>query len=286
MTPEEQPVLLTESLRNVFIPKLNREKPTQIMFETFKTPAMYVANRAVLSLYASGRVTGVSCRSGHGVTHAAPVYEGYALPHAALFVNIAGSDLTDYLEKVLHEKGCSFTSKVEQEIACDMKEKLCYVALDYEQESQAYASGSSMEKSYKLPDGRKVNIGHECFQCPESLFQPSIAGLDPKTHGIHEACNLSISKCDVDISTKLLYCNIVLSGGSTLFPGITDRIQKEITSLTPSTTRVKVSAVPERKFYPWIGGSVVSSLSTFQQMWITKQEYDENGPAIVHRKCF
>ena len=103
--------------------------------------------------------------------------------------------------------------------------------------------------------------------------------------GIHETTFNSIWKCDVDIR-KDLYANTVLSGGTTMYPGIADRMQKELTALAPATMKIKIIAPPERKYSVWIGGSILASLSTFQQMWISKQEYDEAGPAIVHRKCF
>jgi len=106
-----------------------------------------------------------------------------------------------------------------------------------------------------------------------------------ETAGIHESTYNSIMKCDIDIR-KDLYANIVLSGGTTMYPGIADRMQKEITTLSPATMKVKVIAPPERKYSVWIGGSILSSLSTFASMWITKEEYDESGPSIVHRKCF
>merc|ERR1719499_2810200 len=222
VAPEEHNILLTEAPMN---PKANREKMCQIMFETFNTPAMYISIQAVLSLYASGRTTG---------------------------------------------------------IVLDVKEKLCYVALDFDEEMANADSSSELEQNYELPDGNVITIGNERFRAPEVLFKPNFIGMEQE--GVHTLTFNSIMKCDVDIR-KDLYANIVMSGGTTMFDKMAERLQKEITNLAPSSMTIKIVAPPERKYSVWIGGSILASLSTFEEMWVTKDEYDESGPSIVHRKC-
>ncbi len=259
------------------------------MFEKFNTPALYMTIQAVLSLYSSGRTTGCVVESGDGLTYTVPVYEGYPLPHSYLKLYLAGRNITDYMMKILDEGGYAITTSTAtnttdagRDIVRDIKEKLAYVALDFERE-MALPRGEKDEVSmYQLPDGQVITIGNELFRGPEALFQPSFLGMEAA--GIHEMTFNSLMKGDTDIRREL-YRNIVLSGGNSMFPGIAPRMLKELTKLAPASLKIEIVA-PETKYSAWRGGSILASLSTFQQMWISTEEYAEFGPSVVHRKCF
>ncbi|MBD3228512.1 MAG: actin, cytoplasmic 2 [Candidatus Lokiarchaeota archaeon] len=275
--PSDHPVLLTEPPLN---PRTNREKMAEIMFETFNVPALYVAMQAVLSLYASGRVTGLVLDSGAGVTHIVPIYEGFALTHAISRLDLAGRDITEYLTRLLRQRGYSFNSTGEKEIVRDIKEKLCYVALDPEKEIRYAEKVGGLEKSYLLPDGTTLMIGLERFLAPEVFFNPGAIGKD--IGPIDETIVNTVQKCEIDLRREL-YGNIILSGGSTMYKGLKERISKEIAEMIPSNVGIGVIAPPERMYSVWIGGSILSSLKTFQKMWITREEYREIGPKSIHR---
>jgi len=279
VAPEEHPVLIAVPPNN---PKANAERTLQLMFETFNAPAVYMELAPVLELYASGRTTGVVVSIGDDSTHAIAIYEGYALPHTFKSSGRGGRHLTDFAMKIMTERGYSFTTTAERDIVRDIKEKLCYVASDLDTEIRRAAESNCVEKMYELPDGQVITCGNERFRVPEALFAPEMAGSEEP--GIQDMAYHTIMACDVDIR-KELFGNVLVAGGSSCFPGIAERLQAELQQRAPPSMRVRVLAPPERKYSAWIGGSILASLSTFQQMWITKQEYDESGPSVVHRKC-
>jgi len=277
VVPKEHQVLLTQPSLN---PKPDRIKMTEIMFEKFNILGMYISNQAVLSLYTSGNTNGVTIESGDGVTYISPVYQGYPVSKAILRLDLAGNDLTNYLT-TLTERSYLFNTPSEREIARDIKEKLCYVALDFEVEMQKSVSSSILDKSYELPSGKVITIGNERFRCPEALFKPSLVGVD--NVGIHQLVYNSVMKCDNSEIYKDLFGSIVLGGGNTMFHGIENRLQKELNLLAPPNTVVKIFAPNERNFSAFKGASNLAGLPFFQQMWITKKDFDESGAGIINK---
>ncbi|CAG8519742.1 9346_t:CDS:2 [Acaulospora colombiana] len=284
---EEHPVLLTEAPLN---PRKNREDAAQMFFETFNVPALFTSIQAVLSLYSSGRTTGIVLDSGDGVTHAVPVYEGFALPHAIRRVDIAGRkvlektltpmqrDVTEYLQLLLRKAGYNFHTTAEKEVVRLIKEKTCYVAVNPMKEEKEV---NGKYDDFTLPDGNVVKLGTERFKAPEILFNPELIGQEYA--GIHQVVVDSINRADLDLR-KALYANIVLSGGSTLYREFGARLLNEIKKLaTKNDIKIKIYAPPERKYSTWIGGSILAALSTFKKMWVSAEEYQEDQD-IIHKK--
>ena len=279
--PAEHPVLLTEPSKRR---RFDREKMIEIMFETFKVPSYYSNLQAIFSLYSSGRSTGLVAQLGHGVTEIIPVYEYYGIERPSFHYSFGGCEVDTFLQKIL-EIDHSLTdeayvsSSAKKDVLQDIKEKHCYVALGYDAELQ---KPTSSNVSYTLPNGQSIKLADERFRVPELLFKPRLNGFDYGS--IPENIFDSIMKCDSDIHNDL-YSNILLSGGTTMFEGLPERLEKEIISLAPPTMKIKVFAPPERKYAAWIGGSILASFDTFSQMSVTRKEYDEAGSEIVYRKC-
>jgi len=277
---DQHPVLLTEAPLN---PRANRGKAAEIFFETFNVPALYVQVSAILALYASGRTTGVVLDCGDGVTNAVPVYEGFVLPHSVTRIDVAGRDVTEYLQLLLRKAGHNFHTSAEMEVIRDIKEKICYVAFDISKSEKEEHEDELPDVPYKLPDGNVIQIGAEKYRAPEVLFNPSLIGLEYV--GVHQCLVNSIAKCDLDIRRQL-FSDIILAGGTTMFDGFGDRLLREVRTLAPRDTKIKIWAPADRMLSTWIGGSILASLATFRKMWVTRKEYDDAGKNAIYRRTF
>eukprot|EP00727_Mastigamoeba_balamuthi_P007415 m51a1_g3294 putative alpha-centractin (376) ;mRNA; f:282857-284493 len=275
---DEHPVLLTEAPLGTW---KNRERTAEVFFETLKTPALYFASEPILSLYASGRTTGLVLGLGDGVMSCVPVVEGFAVQNAIMRSDIAGREVTEYLELLMRRAGTTLRTSAEREIARHIKESACYVALDPIGEEASAATSAPGE--YAMPDGSIIQVGPERFRAPEVLFRPDIIGEEAL--GVHDLAAAAIAKSDVDLRTSL-WSNILLSGGSTLFPNFGKRLLNELKSLAPKDTKIRIVAPPERVLSAWIGGSLIASLNSFKKLWVSKQEYEEKGAGVLHQKVF
>ncbi|KAG7480720.1 hypothetical protein MATL_G00059280 [Megalops atlanticus] len=255
---EEHPVLLTEAPLN---PSKNREPCSS-------RPS-----------YATGRTTGVVLDAGDGVTHAVPIYEGFAIPHSIMRVDIAGRDVSRYLRLLLRKEGYDFHTSAEFEVVRTIKERACYLSLNPQKDETL----ETEKAQYTLPDGSTLDIGPARFRAPELLFRPDLIG--DESEGIHEVLAFAIQKSDMDLR-RTLFSNIVLSGGSTLLKGFGDRLLSEVKKLAPKDVKIKISAPQERLYSTWIGGSILASLDTFKKMWVSKKEYEEDRARAIHRKTF
>lgn len=267
--PEEQPVLMTDATLN---PKANREKIAEIMFEKFQIPGLFLTSPAPMALLASGRRSGVVLDCGESVTHAVALYEGSVITHSIKSLDLAGSELTTYITKLLRERYDYLT----WDICKHIKEKNTHVAVDYNKEV------SKPQKYLVEPDGQELTILEEQYKVPEVLFQPSLLGMEYE--GIHKLIYNSIMATDQEL-TGDLFKNVIVEGGSTMFPGFGERLTKELSAIAPKNMNVKVYAPPERAWSVWIGANMLSSLSVMQELWVTRRDYDENGARTVHTKC-
>jgi len=282
ITPEQTKILLTEPPMN---PTANRKMMVSTMFEKYGYESVCVAVQAVLSLCAQGLLTGVCVDSGDGVTHIVPVYGGYALPQTAR-LDIAGRNITTYLIKLLLLRGYAFNRTADYETVRQIKEKLCYVGYDIDQELKLARETTVLEETYELPDGRVIKIGEERFGAPEALFQPHLIDVD--SPGIAELLFNTIQSTDLDVRSDL-YKHIVLSGGTTMYPGLPSRLEREMKQLYLERVlkndtaglakwKLRIEDPPSRKHMVFSGGAVFAELmKDNDNMWISKQEFNEQG---------
>jgi actin beta/gamma 1 len=297
---QDHPILLSEA---PLTPKLHRERLCQIMFEQYNVPGLYIASSPVLGLYSAGRITGVVLDVGHRTTNVVPLIEGYMVHHAAEKYEFGGVDLENYLQTLLAPKNAVLTSiparRLQQTIR-DIKEQYGHIVADFDQTVAALTKFQSKkknknpasmtaqmftEKTFDLPDGKKIVIGpQDRFQFTEALFRPH-ERLGLEMNGLHRLLFESIGRCDLDIR-KEVQNNIVICGGTTMFPGFVNRLQQQMEMLIPSSQSANVIATKERKNGVWTGGAIISQLSSFSQMWVRKKDYNEYGPQIINRKTY
>ncbi|XP_048335374.2 actin-related protein 7 [Ziziphus jujuba] len=276
----EGQILFTDPLCT---PKAVREQLVQLMFETFNISGFYASEQAVLSLYAVGRISGCTVDIGHGKIDIAPVIEGAVQHIASRRFEIGGIDLTKLLAQELGKSNpqvnisMSDVEKIKEQFSCCAEDELAY------EKTQ-----NVMPEKHILPDGQVITIGRERYTVGEALFQPSILGLE--AHGIVEQLVRSISTVSSDNHRQLLE-NTVLCGGTASMTGFEDRFQKEA-GLCSSAVRPALVKPPEympenlTMYSAWVGGAILAKVVFPQNQHVTKADYDETGPSIVHKKCF
>lgn len=289
INPKESKILLTEPPMN---PKKNRERMAEVMFEKYEFAGAYFAIQAVLTLYAQGLLTGVVVDIGDGVTHIVPVYEGFALPHLTRRLDVAGRDVTKHLIKLLLLRGYAFNHSADFETVRDIKEKLCYVGYDIEAEQKLALDTTVLVEKYTLPDGRVIRVGQERFEAPEALFQPHLINVEAP--GCAEMLFNTIQAADIDTRAEF-YKHIVLSGGSTMYPGMPSRLEREMKQLylerilkgnaeRLDNFKIRIEDPPRRKHMVFMGGAVLADIMKDKEnFWVSKAEWDEKGPKALEK---
>ena len=279
VVPEEVSILITESPRTS---RENREKLTEILFETFNVKRLHIANSSMLGLFSYGKTSGLIVDSGFNITSTVPIYEGYPLSHASIRINIGGEDLSKNLLSMIQNNLDENYKDIKGRIlADDIKEKLGYLLLNKDDDDDV------KDVTYELPDGKKIELSKELYKANEILFSPNEE--NEKEKGLLSIKNMvidSINKCDNEIKNDIKE-NICLTGGTTLLKNFPEKLKNEL-SESSEGTNFNLSAEQERLFSTWIGGSIVSSLDNFQFMWVNKKEYTDNGKnlLVIDSKCF
>lgn len=315
---KEHPVMMAEAN---FQPRKAREKAVELLFEKFQPPALFLAKNAVLSSFASGRQTSMVVDMGYEGSVVTAVADGFVLQNSVVRSPLGGRLLSQCMAQSVQGKGVvirpsysikrfeispgqyeaqsldlphtsdSFNAWHVEQIAADIKESICRVS-DTTFDAEANANIPTVD--YELPDGTIIQLGPDRFNVPEILFQQnlvkSFAGVEatlPVTESLQASVVKSIELCDVDLR-KELYGGIVATGGTSLLPQLRERLEKEVNDSSPQAAKVKV-IVPvnpiERRFSVWIGGSILASLGSFQQMWMSKAEFEEHGASLIHRRA-
>ena len=274
VVPEEISVLITESPA---ASTENKKKLSEILFETFNVQKIHIANSSMLGLFAYGKTSGLVVDSGFNITSSVPLYEGFPLHHASIKLNYGGEDVSKRLLEMIKEKEAidpSYKHLKGRLLADDIIEKLGYISLGGEDEEEII---------YTLNDGKDIKLGKELYKCSELLFDP---GENKELRSIDEMVLSSLSKCDPDIKDDIKE-SICLIGGNTKLKNFAEKLRSNLSD-SNEMGNFNISFNNERQYSAWIGGSLISSLENFQYMWVTKEEFDDNGKTLiaVDSKCF
>jgi len=283
--PKECQIMLTEPPMN---PLENRKRMVTTMFEKYKFKGVHVAIQAVLSLYAQGLITGMVVDAGDGVTHVVPVFDGYCISKNVLRLDVAGRDVTTYLIKLMLLRGYSFNQSADFDTVRRIKEKFCYVANNLQIEQKLALETTTLVESYELPDGRVIKFAAERFEAPECLFQPQKIDVESPKGGMSEMIFRCINDCDLD-TRKEFYQHIVLSGGSTMYPGLPTRLESDIKSMYFNEIlkgdkdrlkkfKIRIEDPPRRKHMVFLGGAVLAQImENNPKSWLSRSDYLEKG---------
>jgi len=312
--PSTHPVLMSEPFNN---PKAKREKLCEIMFEKFDVPGFYLAKNAVLSAFACNRTSGVVLDCGATHTTAVPIHDGMVLNKAVAQSPLCGDFVLAQCKAYLEEQAqielvpyyqvkskeavesgepAKFTRRTNVNDLTEsykkfmLKETLLDFATNVLQVSDSQYNENDIgllpRVTYEFPNGYNTDFGEERFRIPEVLFDPTLVkGVQPNTmfDTVHLVTG-SIGMCDPELRLGF-FSNIMVVGGNSLLTGFIERLTNEFNNLSYKTKLYPPPTTAERRFSSWIGGSILGSLGTFHQMWISKQEYEENGKCIVDKKC-
>ncbi|EGR27852.1 hypothetical protein IMG5_187570 [Ichthyophthirius multifiliis] len=258
------------------------QKEHNYFFENYNTPALFIAVQGVLSLFASGKTTGIIIEIGDGVTQIVPVFEGYSLQYAQQRIDLGGRNITEYFNYLLRRSGYYFHTSAEFEIIKKIKEKKCFVSLVNQGDDKNYDTRGIVD-TVTLPDGNTMTLTFEKQKAAEILFNPSLIGLEYTS--ISDLLIRSVQKVDIDLRNTL-YQEIIISGGCTKLKDFPNRFLNEVKKIVPKQQKVKAYSPENREDLCWIGGSILSNLASFKNMWITKKDYEEQGERVLLKNSF
>jgi len=256
-------------------PKDDLERLFELFLEKYQCMAFYPVIDSLCTLYSGGFQTGLVIEIGDSSTRVIPIYEGYILDHAIRVMDMGGKILTKNMEKIVQDStGFSVDSSLRRELIRALKERACFVSLDYKEDLKR---ADEYQKQYSMPDGSTLTLSKERFMVPEIVFDPK---EEYEEKPLPKVVLDVIEACDVDIRPALLN-NIFLSGGSSMFPNFKSRmyqeLELELARRKKSDQVIRIIAPRERTFSVWVGGSILATIPEFSENWITRAEYFKEG---------